>query len=154
MSALRVDLDLIRKYDVPGPRYTSYPPATQFTENFSVDELEKFIGRNNETARDLSLYFHLPFCRSLCWYCGCTTVITTDQRQSRKYLEYLERELILMQPRLNRRRRVTQIHLGGGTPTFFQPDEIRQLGSIIRARFDVAPEVEAGVEIDPRQVTP
>src|SRR5690242_3545889 len=89
MSALQVNLDLIRKYNVPGPRYTSYPPATQFTDQLSFDTLTEKIRANNETQGDLSLYFHLPFCQSLCWYCGCTTVITTQQGQSAIYIKYL-----------------------------------------------------------------
>ncbi len=79
-GCLKVDLDLVQKYNVPGPRYTSYPPATHFTDGVPISQLLERICANNETERDLSLYFHLPFCQSLCWFCGCTTVITTDQR--------------------------------------------------------------------------
>src|SRR5262245_49661942 len=79
---LEVDLDLVRKYNVPGPRYTSYPPVPHFTDALPAEHLVQEIRANNTTARDLSLYFHLPFCQSLCWFCGCTTVITTDQRAS------------------------------------------------------------------------
>src|SRR5438105_15555494 len=95
-GALTVDLDLIQKYNVPGPRYTSYPPATQFTDAIPLGELLKGIAHNNTATQDLSLYFHLPFCHSLCWYCGCTTVITTQQEQSAIYLRYLKKELALM----------------------------------------------------------
>lgn len=150
---LQVDVDLVKKYSVPAPRYTSYPPTTQFTEDFSRDLLLEHIRRNNESARPLSLYFHLPFCRSLCWYCGCTTVITTQQEQSAAYLRYLEKELDWMGRQLNARREVVQIHFGGGTPTFLLPDEIRRLGGMIRDRFLLADTVEAGVEIDPRGLT-
>src|SRR5688500_17173575 len=100
MNTLHVDLDLIRKYGVPGPRYTSYPPATQFSDRVQSDAVAAQICENNKTDRDLSLYFHLPFCQSLCWFCGCTTVITTDQRVSGKYLNYLDKEMALMQPLL------------------------------------------------------
>ena len=79
MKTLHVDLDLVRKYSVPGPRYTSYPPATQFSDSVPVESLLEAIRANNEQTGDLSLYFHLPFCQSLCWFCGCTTVITTRQ---------------------------------------------------------------------------
>src|SRR5229473_3054832 len=95
MSTLKVDLNLIQKYNVPGPRYTSYPPATHFTEKVALDELHDKMRVNARSERDLSLYFHLPFCWSLCWFCGCTTVITTDQSSSAKYIEYLKKELAL-----------------------------------------------------------
>src|SRR6185312_781401 len=153
MSALKVDLDLVRKYNVPGPRYTSYPPATRFTDEVPVGQLLEKICANNETERDLSLYFHLPFCQSLCWFCGCTTVITSDQHASATYLDYLKRELGIMGRLLNPKRKVVQLHLGGGTPTFLAPEEIRALGRMIHSQFDVSPDAEAGVEIDPRRVT-
>jgi oxygen-independent coproporphyrinogen-3 oxidase len=153
MSALQVDVDLVRKYNVPGPRYTSYPPATEFSEQFSVRNLLSKLLVNNQTERDLSLYFHVPFCQSLCWYCGCTTVITTEQRQSARYISYLSKELALMAPLLNHKRKVVQLHFGGGTPTFLTPTEIRALGKMIHSQFAVAPDVEAGVEIDPRHLT-
>jgi oxygen-independent coproporphyrinogen-3 oxidase len=152
-ETLEVNLDLVRKYNVPGPRYTSYPPATHFTDTVSPDAIQAKILQNNEGARDLSLYFHLPFCYSLCWYCGCTTVITTQPAQGGTYLKYLDREMSLMTPRLNPRRQVTQLHFGGGSPTFLLPDEIRTLGESIHTRFSFAAEAEAGVEIDPRRLT-
>ena len=153
MSALEVDLDLIKKYNVPGPRYTSYPPATKFTDKISPETHLEKIRANNRTGRDLSLYFHLPFCQSLCWFCGCTTVITTDQKKSGDYIKYLEREMDLMKPLLNPKRKAVQLHFGGGTPTFSKPDEIRRLGDMIRSRFTFAPDIEAGVEMDPRRLT-
>ena len=153
MSALKVDLELIKKYNVPGPRYTSYPPATHFTQEISNDTFLERIRANNTSARDLSLYFHLPFCYSLCWYCGCTTVITTDQKKSGAYLQYLQKELDLMKPLLNPKRKVVQLHFGGGTPTFSHPDEIRRLGDMIHSRFTFAPDIEAGVETDPRRLS-
>ena len=153
MNSLHVDIDLVRKYNVPGPRYTSYPPATRFTDQFRWPELAEEILDNNETERNLSLYFHIPFCRSLCWYCGCTTVITTAHRQGAVYLNYLKKELQRMSTMLNPKRQVVQWHLGGGTPTFLLPKEIRALNEMVRANFKVAADVEAGVEIDPRAVT-
>ncbi len=153
MSALHVDLDLIRKYSMPGPRYTSYPPATKFDDNVPVESLLEGIRENNQTAGDLSLYFHLPFCQTLCWFCGCTTVITTKQGQSATYLEYLQKELELMGRRVNPKRQVVQLHFGGGTPTFLLPEEIRTLGRMIRERFPFANDIEAGAEIDPRRLT-
>jgi oxygen-independent coproporphyrinogen-3 oxidase len=181
MNTLHVDLDLVKRYSVPGPRYTSYPPATQFreleaakaggdagapretandapakagtTNGLGLEPVIEGIRANNKTAGDLSLYFHLPFCHSLCWYCGCTTVITTQRSKSGIYLKYLQKELDLMASLLHPERKAVQIHFGGGTPTFLTPDEIRTLGRMIRDRFNVAPDVEAGVEIDPRRLT-
>lgn len=152
MSILTVDLSLVQKYNVPGPRYTSFPPATQFTDKVSFDALFSQMRSNAASDRELSLYFHLPFCWSLCWFCGCTTVITADQKASGRYLEYLKKELDLMGQMLNPRRKVVQLHFGGGTPTFLTPDEIRTLGQWIRGRFNLAPDIEAAVEIDPRRL--
>ena len=150
---MKVDLDLIRKYNVPGPRYTSYPPATHFTDEVDKGALMESIRKNNETQRDLSLYYHLPFCESLCWFCGCTTVITKDHSRSENYLDHIDREMDLMREHLNPDRKVVQVHLGGGTPTFLQPDELRRLGNHIRERFQFGERVEAGAEIDPRRIT-
>jgi oxygen-independent coproporphyrinogen-3 oxidase len=153
MSQLKVDLALVQKYNVPGPRYTSYPPATFFTEQVSWPALSEELLENNKTQRDLSLYFHIPFCYSLCWYCGCHTVITTQQNQSATYLDYLKKELARMATVLNPKRKVVQMHLGGGSPTFMTPEEICTLGRMIHSQFQVSPEVEAGVEIDPRRLS-
>jgi len=153
MSTLQVDLELIKKYNVPGPRYTSYPPATHFTEKVSFERLLENIEANNRAERDLSLYFHLPFCRSLCWYCGCTTVITNRQNQSAVYLDYLRKEMELMARLMNPGRKAVQLHYGGGTPTFLTPAELRSLGKMIHEKFQVAADIEAGVEIDPRRLT-
>ena len=95
MKELSVDLDLVRKYDVPGPRYTSYPPATRFSEEYDVNRLNELIQANKQSRRDLSLYCHIPFCESLCWFCGCTTVITSQHREGTDYLDYLDREMKL-----------------------------------------------------------
>ena len=153
MTTLKVDLDLVKKYNVPGPRYTSYPPATKFTDVISWDDLSARIEANNREARDLSLYFHIPFCETLCWFCGCTTVITLNHDQGRAYVDTLGREVARMAPRLNPSRRAVQLHFGGGSPTFLKPDEIRRLGEIIRRHFQFAPDIEASVEVDPRRLT-
>ena len=153
MSTLKVDLDLVQKYNVAGPRYTSYPPATKFTDAFTWPVLAEKIAANNETERDLSIYFHIPFCETLCWFCGCTTVITKDHAQGPPYLDYLEKEVAQMAARLNPKRKVVQLHWGGGSPTFLTPDEIRKLGGIIRKHFKFSDDIEAGVEIDPRRLT-
>ncbi len=152
MSTLHVDLELIKKYSVPGPRYTSYPPATQFKDAADLGVLAEKIRGMNASGRDLSLYYHLPFCETLCWFCGCTTVITTDHKVSGKYLDYLDREMALVQPLIDSKRKVSQLHFGGGTPTFLAPDELRRLGKMIHSRFAFSDDLEAGVEIDPRRV--
>jgi oxygen-independent coproporphyrinogen-3 oxidase len=153
MSKLNVDLDLIQKYNVPGPRYTSYPPAPQFSDQVTWREVEGKIAQAQAADRGLSLYFHIPFCESLCWYCGCTTVITTQREKGALYLQYLDKEMAQMSRRLNPKRKVVQLHWGGGTPTFLSPGEIRWLGQSIRRHFNLAQDVEAGVEIDPRRLT-
>jgi oxygen-independent coproporphyrinogen-3 oxidase len=152
MSMLKVDLDLIKKYNVAGPRYTSYPPATHFADEPKPDDFLAKLHANNQSDRDLSLYFHLPFCYSLCWYCGCTTVITSDQSKSAQYVKYLEREMDLVKSMINPKRKVVQMHFGGGTPTFSLPDEIREIGDAIHSRFDFASDAETGVEVDPRRI--
>ena len=153
MNAFEVDLDLVRKYNVAGPRYTSYPPATRFQDDLPMEWVEREIQARDAGDRDLSLYFHLPFCRSLCWFCGCNTVITTDQNASATYLRYLRKELALVQSLLSSKRKVGQWHLGGGTPTFFKPDEIRALGEAVHEMFEITGDCEAGVEIDPRSLS-
>ena len=153
MSKLNVNLDLVRKYNVPGPRYTSYPPATKFSEALTWSDLAKRILENNRTERDLSLYYHIPFCETLCWFCGCTTVITLNHKQGQTYIDYLEKEMGQMSTMLNPRRKVSQLHWGGGSPTFLSPDEIRRLGEIIHQHFTFAPDIEASVEVDPRRLT-
>jgi oxygen-independent coproporphyrinogen III oxidase len=153
MSALNVNLELVKKYNVPGPRYTSYPPATQFSHALAWPELFEKIAANNRSRRGLSLYFHIPFCETLCWFCGCTTVITNNHGQARAYLDHLEKEVTRMSLLLDPTREVVQLHWGGGSPTFLQPDEIRRLGEIIRKRFKFSKDLEAGVEIDPRRLT-
>jgi oxygen-independent coproporphyrinogen-3 oxidase len=153
MSALNVNLDLVKKYDVAGPRYTSYPPATKFTDAITWPELSGKISANNRTGRDLSLYFHIPFCETLCWFCGCTTVITLNHNQGKTYLNYLAKEVAQMGALLNPRRKAVQLHWGGGSPTFLSPDEIHRLGGIIHKHFTFSDDIEAGVEIDPRRLT-
>ncbi|SVE49025.1 uncharacterized protein METZ01_LOCUS501879, partial [marine metagenome] len=116
---------------VPGPRYTSYPPATRFSGEYDEERLRELIQANKQSERDLSLYCHIPFCESLCWFCGCTTVITSQHEEGTGYLDYLNREMALFREGGMGYRKIVQMHLGGGTPTFLQPDEIKRLGSIL-----------------------
>jgi oxygen-independent coproporphyrinogen-3 oxidase len=147
MSQIHVTLDQLRKYNQPGPRYTSYPPATHFTEEFLLPSAQR------PEPSNLSLYFHLPFCNTQCLYCGCTNIVTGDHSKSAEYLDYLAKEIDLRKPLINSESEVIQIQLGGGTPTFLQPDEIETLGQLIHSNFTVSGKVEAGVEIDPRSLT-
>lgn len=150
-----LDLDILRKYDRPAPRYTSYPTAPLFTpETPAASLLESLRAESADSSRPASLYFHLPFCESRCWFCGCTTVITRARGKADAYLDDLERELDLMRPWLNRDQPVAQLHFGGGSPTFLTPAQIRRLGEMIHARHRLAPDAEVSVEIDPRRLTP
>ena len=153
MTTLPVNLSLVEKYNQPGPRYTSYPPATKFVDAIPWDDLAQRIAANNQTERDLSLYFHIPFCETLCWFCGCTTVITLNHDKGMGYVEALGREVATMAPLMNPKRRAVQLHFGGGSPTFLRPDEIRRLGEHIHKHFTFAPDIEASVEVDPRRLT-
>jgi oxygen-independent coproporphyrinogen-3 oxidase len=147
-------LELVRKYNIPGPRYTSYPTAPQFSESIDRAALLTEVARDNQDATSpLSLYFHVPFCETLCWYCGCTTVITKRLSSAGEYVGWLEKELALTAPLLNTARPVTQLHFGGGTPTFLPPAEIDRLAAAIHRHFKFSPDSENSVEIDPRRLT-
>lgn len=152
-SGSDLDLGLIRKYSMPAPRYTSYPPATRFTEQFGPAQAEEAIAADNHGGGPLSVYFHLPFCESLCWYCGCNTIITTRREAAGEYIDDLAREVVRTASRIDPRRTVRQIHFGGGTPTFLPPDELARLGTLVYDTLNVDPRCEFGVEIDPRRLT-
>lgn len=152
-ETLREGLKLIEKYNVPGPRYTSYPTAVEFEEHFDPVDFETYLKEYNRQPRRLSLYFHIPFCFSLCWYCGCTKIITRDASRGSVYIDYLEKEMDRLAPLLHEESRVVQLHFGGGTPTFLSPDELRRLGAAIHQRFHFADDAEISIEIDPRRLT-
>lgn len=153
LSANKQLLKLVDKYNVPGPRYTSYPTAVQFQSDFDNSLLDsEFLYRAEKPAL-YSLYIHIPFCFSLCWYCGCTKVITKDQDRGDTYLDYMEKEMKLVSDHLHPESSLKQIHFGGGTPTFLTPDQLLRLGKLIRLYFDIHPHPEFSVEIDPRRVT-
>lgn len=153
MQTPTVDLDLIERYNVPGPRYTSYPTAVQFKEEVNETEIDRYLNQRNEQPRELSLYVHIPFCFSLCWYCGCTKIITRDQSQSEAYLKYVEMELKRWAGYWHPESKVIQLHLGGGTPTFLKPEELKELMRIIRTYATFADDAEISIEIDPRRLT-
>src|SRR5690625_4438518 len=122
------DIALIRKYNVPGPRYTSYPTAVQFRDLEIPGSLDEPLAGAGGERRQLALYFHIPFCFSLCWYCGCTKIITRNTDRGDSYLDYLEREMDLLLQKTGPDKSVVQIHFGGGTPTFLRPDQLMRLG--------------------------
>lgn len=150
-----INLDLVKKYDRPGPRYTSYPTAPQFNESFTADTyLDEIIRTNNEdNPPDLSLYYHLPFCDTLCYFCGCNMIISRNRERIHKYIDYVKNEIDLLRSYIRTDRKVSQLHWGGGTPTHLNPDEIRELNSYIHENFEFRPDSENGCEIDPRELT-
>ena len=145
--------ELLRKFDVPGPRYTSYPTADRFVEAFDAAGYERALAlRAGEAARPLSLYVHIPFCASLCYYCACNKIITRHHERAASYLRYLAKEVALHAAILGTGQPVSQLHLGGGTPTFLSDDELRELMALLRANFALAPGAECSIEIDPRTI--
>lgn len=154
---VQVDNDLLttlKMFDRPGPRYTSYPTAPIFSPDYTDKRFEIDVIRNNhENPAPLSLYLHIPFCDTLCYFCGCTTVITRNRSQITTYLKALEKEIGRMAPYVDRNREVTQMHWGGGSPSYLDPAEIEQLSNILRKHFHFSDDAEISVEIDPRGLT-
>ena len=152
---IAVDIDLLKKYDRPGPRYTSYPTAPYFHDKVDANEYKLNLQQDNQlkSDEDLSLYFHLPFCDTLCYFCGCNMMVTRDRSKIDAYIDYLKKEIILLKKHLNPGRKVIQLHWGGGTPTHLDPGQIRRLGGIIHDYFDFAENAEISAEIDPRELT-
>ncbi len=148
-----VSPELIRRFGQGGPRYTSYPTADRFMANESDAGLVSQL-RLRAPARPLSLYVHIPFCESVCYYCACNKVVTRDHRRSKPYLAALQREMAMYAALLGAAQELTQIHLGGGTPTFLADDEIDGLMAAVRQCFQVRPDAEISIEVDPRTVTP
>ena len=146
---------LLQRFDINGPRYTSYPTADRFVEAFTeADYAQALRNRSHGQASllPLSLYVHIPFCESLCYYCACNKIITRHRERAAQYLDYLAREVELQVAQLGAGQSVSQLHLGGGTPTFLSDDELARLMAILRAAFNLVPGGEYSVEIDPRTV--
>ncbi len=150
------DADLIRRYDQSGPRYTSYPTVAQFHGDISEDDYRRWAQHSNEDPipRPLSLYFHIPFCDTVCFYCACTKVVTKNHARAGAYLQHLYREIALQSRLFDRDRIVEQLHWGGGTPTFLDNDQIVELMDITRSHFTLRDDDtgEYSIEIDPRSV--
>ena len=148
--------DLLRQYDLSGPRYTSYPTADRFIEAFGADDYVQALQQRRRGGGamklPLSLYVHIPFCESLCYYCACNKVITKHHERAQEYLRYLGREVVLQTTHLGLGQVVSQLHLGGGSPTFLSDDELRALMAMLRRSFALAPGGEYSIEVDPRTV--
>jgi oxygen-independent coproporphyrinogen-3 oxidase len=153
-ESLVFDQEIIRRFDVNGPRYTSYPTADRFVEAFNADAAALWLGKRTigGIGRPLSLYFHIPFCNTICYYCACNKIITKDHGRSARYLKYLAREIELQASLLDGGHEVIQLHWGGGTPTFLSRDEMRQLMAVTRQHFQLIEDGEFSIEVDPRKV--
>ena len=148
-----IDFAKFVKYSKPGPRYTSYPTAPEFSENFTQDDLKNYY-KNQDKNRNLSLYFHLPFCRSACYFCGCNTIFTSKEDKKTRYISYIKKELDILKKYLDTSRIVSQMHFGGGTPTFFSPSQLEELISKIKEVFpNFSVDAEISCEVDPRYFT-
>jgi oxygen-independent coproporphyrinogen-3 oxidase len=152
LDSAALTLDLLHRYNVPGPRYTSYPTAPVWTERFGPKEYAEVLAESAVSPHPapLSLYLHLPFCERLCYFCGCTVVITGNHVVEESYAAAVEREIVWVAGRIGSGRPVVQLHWGGGTPTYFSAERLERLGRLLRDRFSFAEDAEIGVEVDPR----
>jgi oxygen-independent coproporphyrinogen-3 oxidase len=148
------DQALIRRYDGRGPRYTSYPTALQFEDTFTPEDYRRHALASNASGRPLSLYVHIPFCKTLCYYCACNKIITRNAERVAKYMQHLNREIDMQAELFDKARRVEQLHFGGGTPTYLGEAELRDLMAHLRAAFtfDESDAREFSIEVDPRTV--
>jgi oxygen-independent coproporphyrinogen III oxidase len=155
-SELVIDPMLIRKYDVSGPRYTSYPTVDRLVEAFGEPQLRQWLAKRNigGFSQPLSLYVHLPFCENVCYYCACNKVVTRDYARSAKYIKYLEKELALLAPQVGEARAIQSMHWGGGTPTFLTRDEMSALMRAVESTFTRERKAEYSIEVDPRAAEP
>lgn len=144
---------LLEKYCKPGPRYTSYPPAPHFNAGFTDEDWAAELMATRDSSRGLSLYVHIPFCDTLCWYCGCNMVATRDYGRAERYLEILFREIDRTAELVSPQRSVRQVHWGGGTPTFLHPNDLEKLFGHLSSRLALAADAEIGCECDPRELT-
>jgi oxygen-independent coproporphyrinogen-3 oxidase len=143
-----IDFEKFSKYSKPGPRYTSYPTALEFNDSFKYDEYINFLETQKEP---ISIYVHLPFCRSACYFCGCNVVFTSKESKLSRYVEYLKREIDILSQHIDTNREVIQFHFGGGTPTFYKAFELDEIVSYIKSKFpNWSDDAEISCEIDPR----
>ena len=146
-------LELLQKFDVPAPRYTSYPTADRFQKTFTAADYEKAL-KEREAEKPLSLYVHIPFCNDICFYCGCNKQVTRDHSKSGEYLDVLGREIELVKERITGNTTVSQLHFGGGSPTFLNNDEIERVMALITEHFPLQEGGEFSMEVDPRTCPP
>ncbi|WNO11063.1 oxygen-independent coproporphyrinogen III oxidase [Teredinibacter sp. KSP-S5-2] len=148
--------ELIKKYNLSGPRYTSYPTAPQFSEDFDENKWLEAVSRSNKTKQPLSLYFHIPFCDTVCYYCGCNKIVTANKERATPYLKALHKEMMLQADYIDTRRVVEQLHWGGGTPTYINDQQMARLMEVTRDIFTLADDEqgEYSIEIHPHGVTP
>jgi oxygen-independent coproporphyrinogen-3 oxidase len=153
-AAVPISESLIRQYDVSGPRYTSYPTADRFVEAFTAQDYIQALEqrRSGALALPLSLYVHIPFCESLCYYCACNKIITKHHDRAAAYINYLSREVDLHIQHMGAGQAVSQLHFGGGSPTFLSDDELREVMGMLRRNFNLTPKGEYSIEIDPRTI--
>lgn len=145
--------ELLHKYCKAGPRYTSYPTAPYFREDFRSPQWEEELRTSQDKGRDISLYIHIPFCDTLCYYCGCNMIATRDYDKAQSYLDILFLEIDRVAALTSPQRTVRQLHWGGGTPTYLKPEDIRRLYAHLAGKFSIAPDAETGCEMDPRELT-
>ncbi len=127
-----IDFEKFSRYSKPGPRYTSYPTALEFSEEFRYEEYIQFL---EEEQEPISIYVHLPFCRSACYFCGCNVVFTSKENKLSRYVEYLKREIDILAEHMDSGREVIQFHFGGGTPTYYKGFELDEIMSYIKSKF-------------------
>ncbi len=155
MSKFEFDEELIKRYNHAGPRYTSYPTAVQFNEDYGIKQYQNYAEKSNQSGKDLSLYFHIPFCDTVCFYCGCNKVVTKDRTKAAPYLQRVHKEIEMQSALFDSQRKVNQLHWGGGTPTFISHDEMKALMDHTRKHFNLHDDDqgEYSIEIDPREVS-
>jgi oxygen-independent coproporphyrinogen-3 oxidase len=153
MPKLEFDQELIQRYDTSGPRYTSYPTAAQFTTDFTDQAYRRQIALSNESGQPLSLYFHIPFCDTICFYCACNKVVTKNRAHAQPYLDNVYKEIALQAALFDPKRKVDQLHWGGGTPTFISHAQMRELMQVTRDHFSLHEDDsgEYSIEVDPRE---
>src|SRR5215471_15696716 len=150
---LRVGEEFLAKYNRPGPRYTSYPTAPVWNDTFGPSDLENVFAEAETAATPVSLYMHIPFCESLCLFCACNVIIQKNKAVAPPYLDVLKREIARVGRAVSRKRAVTQLHWGGGTPTYLSPAQIEELFGFTREHFKFGGDAEIGIEVDPRVTT-
>jgi len=151
---MQVTPELLAHHDRPGPRYTSYPTAVEFAEDFGSDQYASRLDAASQlTITPLSLYVHLPFCQARCSFCGCHVVVTKNESLADVYLDRLIKEAEMVSRRLGERTTLHQYHWGGGTPTYYSPDDLAKLHTALLGMFDIAPGAEVAIEVDPRVTT-